>query len=256
MPRFPKFKLPKIKLPKIKLPKIKLPKIKPTKTNIPDAPSRRPVPDAPSRRPVPDAPTRRVPGADDVKKISTSRRVGRACAENPMKCTAVLALGGYTAHTLVDNWGEQKECVERCLPLNWTEVVESNGEVAPDYFGETPSPGADDQPQCTEGMDCEQFCVSACKAEHPTTLFGAVAEGTGRLLDDVKDFAQDGLGIPVDAIGRGLKWVIGLVVLAVVLVVLRKANTLLKGRSVAKPQRVKVEMIQANAGGWGVAHKE
>lgn len=166
------------------------------------------------------------------------RRVGSKCADNPMKCTALVTAAGYTAFTLVENWGEQTDCVQRCVPPNWQEVVDSNGNVAPEYFGVTPSPDADDQPQCIEGMDCEQFCVAKCKAEHPTTLFGAATEGVGEMMDDMKDFAQEGLGIPVDGIVTGLTWTVGLVILGVVLYVLRRAYVWV--RNDEKKQRIVV----------------
>lgn len=140
---------------------------------------------------------------------SGMKRMGTLCRRNPIKCTTGMALAGYTAVNFAENSQAQQECLAGCLPPNWPAVVESNGDVAPEYFLHDPKPERRKhrQPQCTDGTDCEPYCVAACRAEHPTTILGAAMEGAGEMMDDViVPFAEDVLGIPVTDIGGGVMW--------------------------------------------------
>lgn len=187
-----------------------------------------------------------------ISKSSKSgmKRMGKLCRNNPVKCTAGMALAGYTAVNLAENSQAQQECIAKCLPPNWPAVVESNGEVAPEYYLHDPKPKGVEpvdekgnklsmgsqkkkedehkQPQCTDGTDCEPYCVAACKAEHPTTLLGAAMEGAGEMMDDViVPFAEDVLGIPVTDIGRGMMWGIRIGVFLVGALVIYKVGNML-----------------------------
>lgn len=188
-----------------------------------------------------------------IAKSSKSgmKRMGRMCRNNPIKCTAGMALAGYTAVNLAENSQAQQECIAKCLPPNWPAVVESNGEVAPEYYLHDPKPKEkepDDekgnkltigpqkkkekehkQPQCTDGTDCEPYCVAACKAEHPTTLLGAAMEGAGEMMDDViVPFAEDVLGVPVTDIGGGFMWGIRIAVFLVGALVIYKVGQMMR----------------------------
>ena len=68
------------------------------------------------------------------KSKTFRKRLAKLCGENPVKCTAGMALAGYTAVNMAENTLAQQECIAKCLPPNWTSVVESNGEIAPEYF--------------------------------------------------------------------------------------------------------------------------
>ena len=166
-----------------------------------------------------------------TKNKTVMRRMGEACANNPLKCTAGMALAGYTAVNLVENSRDQQECIVGCLPANWPVVVDSNGEVEPDYFPEDPKPptdGVDEhtQPQCMEGTDCETYCVAACKAEHPTTVLGAAMEGATELFDDViLPVVEDVLGIPIGNLGGGVLWGIRIAALVIGFLVVTKIGT-------------------------------
>lgn len=86
--------------------------------------------------------------------------------------------------------------------------------MTPEYFLHDPKPAQEgqaetkhEQPQCTEGTDCEPYCIAACEAEHPTTVIDAAIEGAGEILDDIiAPLAEDVLGIPVSGIGSGIMW--------------------------------------------------
>jgi len=167
---------------------------------------------------------------------SGMKRMGKKCLNNPVKCTTAMALAGYTAVNLVENSKAQQECITKCLPLNWPAVVESNGEIAPEYFVHDPKPvstGSQEneengQPQCMDGTDCEPYCIAACKAEHPTTLLGAAMEGAGEMMDDViVPFAEDVLGLPISDLGGGLMWGIRIAVFVAGALVIFKVGGLL-----------------------------
>lgn len=187
-----------------------------------------------------------------ISKSSKSgmKRMGKMCRKNPVKCTAGMALAGYTAVNLAENSQAQQECIAKCLPPNWPAVVESNGGIAPEYYLHDPKPTEKEptdengnklsigpqkkkekehkQPQCTDGTDCEPYCVAACKAEHPTTLLGAAIEGAGEMMDDViVPIAEDVLGIPVTDIGGGFMWGIRIAVFLVGALVIYKVGQMM-----------------------------
>ena len=158
--------------------------------------------------------------------------MGELCYKNPVKCTAAMALAGYTAYNMAENSIDQQACITKCLPPNWPQVVDSNGETPPEYFSEDPAPLDDEnapaQPQCTEGTDCEPYCVARCQEEHPTTLVGAALEGAGEMMDDlIVPFVEDVLGIPITDLGNGALWGIRIGVSALGMFVLFKVLGLL-----------------------------
>ena len=181
--------------------------------------------------------TRKARDAGDwiaTSSKSGMKRMGRACRNNPVRCTAAMALAGYTAVNLAENSQAQQECITKCLPPNWPAAIDSEGTIEPLYFAEDPRPPVPGkkeehkQPQCTEGTDCEPYCVAACKAEHPTTLLGAAMEGAGEMVDDlIVPFAEDVLGLPITDLGNGFLWVIRIVVIVVVIKVVLKLRAFL-----------------------------
>lgn len=184
---------------------------------------------------------RQARGAGDwiaTSSKSGMKRMGRMCRNNPAKCTAAMALAGYTAVNLAENSQAQQECITKCLPPNWPAVVEADGEIAPEYFLHDPKPNDNEstdetgtehkQPQCTNGTDCEPYCVAACKAEHPTTLLGAAIEGVGEIMDDIiVPVVEDGIGIPITDIGGGFMWGIRIAVFLVGAVVIYRVGQIL-----------------------------
>jgi hypothetical protein len=181
---------------------------------------------------------------------SGMKRMGMMCLNNPAKCTAAMALAGYTAVNLAENSQAQQECITKCLPPNWPAVVEARGEIAPEYFMHDPKPNDNDstddtgnalsigqqtktgtehkQPQCTNGTDCEPYCIAACKAEHPTTVLGAAVEGVGEIMDDIiVPIVEDGIGIPITDIGNGFMWGIRIGVFVVGAIVIYKVGQIL-----------------------------
>ena len=185
-----------------------------------------------------------IENADEViEKTSKTRlrKMGKMCADNAVMCSAGVALAGYTAVNMVDNSKEQQKCIAKCLPPNWPQVVSSDGDVEPQYFEDALKPSSPDdpdehsQPQCTEGKDCESFCIDACKAEHPTTLIGSALEGAGELVDDVVvPFVEDVIGIPITDIGSKLLWVIRIVAILIVSGVVVKMYRMTKRRPVLR----------------------
>jgi len=158
--------------------------------------------------------------------------MGKLCYKNPVKCTAAMALAGYTAYNMAENSIDQQSCITKCLPPNWPQVVDSNGDTPPEYFSEDPAPLADEnapaQPQCTEGTDCEPYCVARCEEENPTTLVGAALEGAGEMMDDmIVPFVEDVLGVPITDLGNGALWGIRIGVSAIGIFVLFKVLGLL-----------------------------
>ena len=145
-----------------------------------------------------------------------------------------MALAGYTAVNLAENSQAQQECITKCLPPNWPAAIDSEGTIEPLYFAEDPRPPVPGrkeehtQPQCTEGTDCEPYCVAACRAEHPTTLLDAAMDGVGEMMDGViVPFAEDVLGLPITDVGNGFLWIVRIVVIAVAITVVLKLRALL-----------------------------
>lgn len=181
------------------------------------------------------------------------KRMGKMCRANPAKCSAGMLLAGYTAVNLAENSQAQQECIARCLPPNWPVVVDSDGAIAPEYHlhdpkhEEEPTEQQDNrlsigpqqkkdktpkQPQCTDGTDCEPYCIAACKAEHPTTIIGAAMEGAGEIMDGIiVPIAEDVFGIPITDIGGGFMGGIRIAVFLVgVLAVYKVVQMMGRGR--------------------------
>ena len=157
------------------------------------------------------------------------QRMGKMCRDNPVKCTAAMALAGYTASNFVENSRAQQGCIAKCLPSNWPAVVDGDGAVEPNYFDEDPKPHVpgdnkdEAQPQCTAGTDCEPYCKAACKEEHPTTLLGAALEGAEEIMDDaIVPFVEDVIGLPITDIGGGVMWIIRIVAVVVAVIIVRR----------------------------------
>lgn len=168
------------------------------------------------------------------KSKTYRKRLAEYCTKNPVKCTAGMALTAYTAKNMVGNSLAQQECITKCLPPNWTSVVESNGEIVPEYFLHDPRPEQDGkkekkkQPQCTKGRSCEPYCIAACEAEYPTTIIGAALEGTGEILDDIiVPFAEDVLKLPISDFGGGIMLGIRIAMVMVGLMVIFKVKRMI-----------------------------
>lgn len=173
--------------------------------------------------------------------------LGEACMEKPKKCAAMgagVALAGYTAYTMYDNSNEQRECISKCLPPNWMEVV--NNDESPEYFDKDEIRIDDDvvQPQCSAsiGMEnCEEYCQSFCEAEHPTTVIGAAMEATGSVIDDaIVPFAEDVLGLPITAMGNAVRNAIRVATVLVGAIVAYKVYKLVRALAVGERGQTRV----------------
>ena len=172
----------------------------------------------------------------DGSSRSVMKKMGTFCSKNLAKCSAGVALAGYTAVNMTENSVAQQSCIAECLPPNWPQVVESNGDIEPEYFDEETRlvDGGDGerQPQCTDGTDCEAYCVSSCKAKHPTTVVGAAVEGAGEIMDDIiTPVVEKVFGFSMDGIGGGMLIGVRVVALVVGFVALRSVfNGVVGGR--------------------------
>lgn len=168
-----------------KLPKAKLPSIKPPKMKPPSAPKPPKGPDIPGKPPKgPDAPK------VDAKKPKVDTPKTKADPPKPkkkmtakQKAAAAAAVGAGVAGTLYlidaekDASKKVKECVGKCLPLNWDQFVGYDGADAVPYaeLEYRPAEGEEeeeDQPYCSEGIPeeeanaCGDMCQSECEALH------------------------------------------------------------------------------------------
>ena len=160
----------------------------------------------------------------------------KLCTKNPAKCTAAVLLAGYTAVNLGENSLAQQACISECLPPNWPAVVESNSSIVPEYFVDNPNP--ETQPQCTEGIDCETYCVATCQANHPTTVLGAALEGAGEIIDDLfLPFVEDVLGIPISEMGAGVMVGIRIAAIVMGLIVVYKVGSFMNLWKKKRPSR-------------------
>jgi hypothetical protein len=163
-----------------KLPKAKLPSIKPPKMKPPSAPKPPKGPDIPGKPPKgPDAP--KVDAKKPKTKADPPKPKKKMTAGQ--KATAAAAVAGGLAGTLYlidaekDASKKVKECVGKCLPLNWDQFAGYEEGVTVPYaeLEYRPAEGEEeeeDQPYCSEGIPeeeanaCGDMCQSECEALH------------------------------------------------------------------------------------------
>ena len=170
-------KAPKVKAPKVKPPTIKPPSA-PKPPKAPDVPGKPPkAPDAPGKTPGGSPPKGKGPPKADAppkpkKKMSAKQ-----------KAAAAAAVGAGVAGTLYLLDAEKaasrkvKECVGKCLPLNWDQFVGYEEGVTVSYAELDYRPTEDeeeeeDQPYCREGISeeeanaCGDMCQGECESLH------------------------------------------------------------------------------------------
>ena len=170
-------KAPKVKAPKLKPPTIKPPSA-PKPPKAPDIPGKPPKgPDVPGKKPGGSPPKGKGPPKADAppkpkKKMSAKQ-----------KAAAAAAVGAGVAGTLYlldaerDASKKVKECVGKCLPLNWDQFVGYEEGVTVSYAELDYRPTEDeeeeeDQPYCREGISeqeanaCGDMCQSECESLH------------------------------------------------------------------------------------------
>ena len=170
---------------KAKIPNAKLPGFKPPTMKPPSAPKPPKGPDIPGKPPKgPDAPK------VDVKKPKVDTPKTKADPPKPkkkmtakQKAAAAAAVGAGVAGTLYlidaekDASKKVKECVGKCLPLNWDQFAGYEEGVTVPYaeLEYRPAEGEEeeeDQPYCSEGIPeeeanaCGDMCQSECEALH------------------------------------------------------------------------------------------
>jgi len=163
-----------------KLPKAKLPSIKPPKMKPPSAPKPPKGPDIPGKPPKgPDAP--KVDAKKPKTKADPPKPKKKMTAKQ--KAAAAAAVGAGVAGTLYlidaekDASKKVKECVGKCLPLNWDQFVGyGDGDAVPyaelEYRPAEGEEEEEDQPYCSEGIPeeeanaCGDMCQSECEALH------------------------------------------------------------------------------------------
>lgn len=156
--------------------------------------------------------------ADDMKKVDPGllRSMGRACKKNPATCVkygAVGATAGYVAVKWHKKSAKQRDCITRCLPVNWgnreTEDVQYH-ETAEDENGD---------PRCTEG-NCDEFCQQKCETKYPDQLGAAIGEAVGDVvsgtLDQLLFPALEALGIPLSNLTGPVMMVVRIVAVIVI----------------------------------------
>ena len=163
---------------KVKPPSVKPPSIKPPTIKPPSAPKPPKGPDVPTKPPKgPDAPKVDAPKtkADPPKpkkKMTTNQKAAAAAA-------VAAGVGGtlYLLDAEKKAGKKVKECVGKCLPLNWDQFVGYDGADAVPYaeLEYRPAEGEEeeeDQPYCSEGIPeeeanaCGDMCQSECEALH------------------------------------------------------------------------------------------
>lgn len=110
----------------------------------------------------------------------------KKCRKNAGACL----LATYVGSTFLDNTLDQKDCILKCLPSNWDEVVDKND--TPLYHD---NDGDDDNPLCSSG-DCDSVCKERCSDAHPTTVIGVVSESATEIVDGVSETVEDVVGLP------------------------------------------------------------
>lgn len=165
---------------KVKPPSIKPPSIKPPKIKPPSAPKPPKGPDIPGKPPKgPDAP--KVDAKKPKTKADPPKPKKKMTAKQ--KAAAAAAVGAGVAGTLYlidaekDASKKVKECVGKCLPLNWDQFVGyGDGDAVPyaelEYRPAEGEEEEEDQPYCSEGIPeeeanaCGDMCQSECEALH------------------------------------------------------------------------------------------
>ena len=176
MAKAPKAKLPGVKPPTIKPPSVpkppKAPGVPGKPPKGPDVPGKPPKgPDAPNKPKI-DTPPKRPDPPKPKKKMSAKQ-----------KAAAALAVGAGVGGTLYLLDAEKaasrkvKECVGKCLPLNWDQFVGYEDGVTVSYAELDYRPTEDeeeeeDQPYCREGISeqeanaCGDMCQGECESLH------------------------------------------------------------------------------------------
>ena len=170
---------------KAKLPNAKLPGFKPPTMKPPSAPKPPKGPDIPGKPPKgPDTPKvdAKNPKVDTLKtKADPPKPKKKMTAKQ--KAAAAAAVGAGVAGTLYlidaekDASKKVKECVGKCLPLNWDQFVGyGDGDAVPyaelEYRPAEGEEEEEDQPYCSEGIPeeeanaCGDMCQSECEALH------------------------------------------------------------------------------------------
>lgn len=165
---------------KAKIPNAKLPGFKPPTMKPPSAPKPPKGPDIPGKPPKgPDAP--KVDAKKPKTKADPPKPKKKMTAGQ--KATAAAAVAGGLAGTLYlidaekDASKKVKECVGKCLPLNWDQFVGyGDGDAVPyaelEYRPAEGEEEEEDQPYCSEGIPeeeanaCGDMCQSECEALH------------------------------------------------------------------------------------------
>lgn len=165
---------------KAKIPNAKLPGFKPPTMKPPSAPKPPKGPDIPGKPPKgPDAP--KVDAKKPKTKADPPKPKKKMTAGQ--KATAAAAVAGGLAGTLYLLDAEKKaskmvkECVGKCLPLNWDQFVGyEEGDAVPyaelEYRPAEGEEEEEDQPYCSEGIPeeeanaCGDMCQSECEALH------------------------------------------------------------------------------------------
>ena len=165
---------------KAKIPNAKLPGFKPPTMKPPSAPKPPKGPDIPGKPPKgPDAP--KVDAKKPKTKADPPKPKKKMTAGQ--KATAAAAVAGGLAGTLYlidaekDASKKVKECVGKCLPLNWDQFVGyGEGDAVPyaelEYRPAEGEEEEEDQPYCSEGIPeeeanaCGDMCQSECEALH------------------------------------------------------------------------------------------
>jgi hypothetical protein len=170
-------KAPKVKAPKLKPPTIKPPSA-PKPPKAPDIPGKPPKgPDVPGKKPGGSPPKGKGPPKADAppkpkKKMSAKQKAAAAAA--------VAAGVGGTLYLLDAEKAASrkvKECVGKCLPLNWDQFVGYEEGVTVSYAELDYRPTEDeeeeeDQPYCREGISeeeanaCGDMCQGECESLH------------------------------------------------------------------------------------------
>lgn len=174
-------KAPKVKAPKLKPPTIKPPSA-PKPPKAPDIPGKTPkAPDAPGKTPGGSPPKGKNPKADAPKADAPPKPKKKMSAKQ--KAAAAAAVGAGLAGTLYlldaerDASEKVKECVGKCLPLNWDQFVGYEEGVTVSYAELDYRPTEDeeeeeDQPYCREGISeeeanaCGEMCQGECESLH------------------------------------------------------------------------------------------
>ena len=168
---------------KVKPPSVKPPSIKPPTIKPPSAPKPPKGPDVPTKPPKgPDAPKVDAPKVDAPKTKADPPKPKKKMTTN-QKAAAAAAVAAGVGGTLYLLDAEKKagkkvkECVGKCLPLNWDQFVGYDGADAVPYaeLEYRPAEGEEeeeDQPYCSEGIPeeeanaCGDMCQSECEALH------------------------------------------------------------------------------------------